>query len=303
MRFRPFGHSGTAVSAISLALTDTQKRMGPHDWVRVVYNALENGVNTFEIVGQDPNMLDGLGEALKVLDRHLVFVALRLGVAGHKQLDFSSENLARSVEAVLARTGIEYLDAVLLDEPGEDSLTPEALATLKALRSAGRARAIGISGENPSVDAYISTKQFDVLALPYNLTSGWTTRNRIRAALDHGMTVIGYGFYPEEMHQPEGPAIPFLTKRTLLGPRPTAVNPLAGAGTYTFLHETNGWSAEAICLAYALTQPALATIQLTTDQAERLAELAEITEKEMPPGLASRIEMARFGPVVGTAKA
>lgn len=296
MRFRPFGVTGTAVSAISLALTDGPKRLSAADWTRLTYAALENGVNTFEIVGRDPALLDGVAMGLQAVDRHLVFVALRLGSTGDRRYDFSAETLARTVEATLARGGFEYLDAVMLDDPADDALPPDALATLKALRAAGRTRMIGVSGVNPAVEAYISTRQFDVLAIPYNLTSGWTTRNRIRAALDHDMTVIGYDFYPEEMRslvQPSTPSI--LQRRSLLAPKATAANPLAGSGTYAFLEQTNGWTAEELCLAYALTQPALATIQITTDQAVRLTELADVTERELPPGLSSRIEMARFG--------
>lgn len=297
MRFRPFGVTGTAVSAISLALTDPSRRMSPTEWTRLTYDALENGVNCFEIVSADPAVIDGLGLGLKVLERHLVFVALRLGHSAAARFDFSAENLARSVEAVVARSGLEYLDAVLLDDPADDALPPEALATLKALRSAGRTRMIGVCGNGPAMDAYISTRQFDVLSLPYNLMSGWNTRNRIRAALDHDMTVMGHDFFPRDIEgfvQPQSSVPNILQRRPMLA-RPTRQNPLAGAGTYAFLNETHGWTAEEICLAYALTQPALATIQLTTDQAARLPELAEVTEKEMPPGLASRIEMARFG--------
>lgn len=296
MRFRPFGVTGTAVSAISLALSDGPKRLSPADWTRLTYAALESGVNTFEIVGRDPALLDGVSLGLQAVDRHLVFVALRLGSTGERKYDFSAENLARTVEATLARGGFEYLDAVLLDDPADDALPPEALSTLKALRSAGRTRMIGVCGQNPAVDAYITTRQFDILSIPYNLISGWTTRNRIRAALDNDMTVVGYDFFPGEMRellQPSAPSI--LQRRSLLGHRPTTANPLAGSGTYAFLEQTNGWTAEELCLAYALTQPALATIQITTDQAVRLAELADVTERELPAGLSSRIEMARFG--------
>ncbi len=289
MRYRPFGNTGTAVSAISLALTDLPRRLSASDWTRLTYKALEAGINTFEIVGRDPAILDGLGLGLKSLDRHLVFVALRLGSTGERKHDFSPDNLARG--------GFEYIDAVLLDDPADDALPPESLAMLKELRSQGRTRLIGVSGTNPAVDAYITTRQFDVLSIPYNLSSGWTTRNRIRAALDNDMTVMGYDFFPEEMRviAAQGAGTSILQRRPVSGAKPNATNPLAGSGTYAFMNYTTGWTPEDICLAYALTQPALATIQVTADQAGRLDALAEVTEREMPPGLSSRIEMARFG--------
>ena len=297
MRYRPFGNTGTAVSAVSLAMTDTQRRLSPADWTSIVYRALENGVNCFEVVGRDPAILDGLAHGLATLERHLVFVALRLGAMADRKNDFSAEAVTRTVEAMLARTGFDYIDAVLLDDPADDALPPDTLATLKALKAADRTRMIGVCGEDSAVDAYISTNAFDILSVPYSLASGWTTRNRIRAALDHGMTIMGYDFCPDEVHDRDQPS--FLAKRNMFKP----ANPLAGAGTYAFMHETRGWTAEEICMAYALTQPALATVQITTEQVERMDELCEVSEREMPAGLSSRIEMARFGNVRPQAKA
>jgi aryl-alcohol dehydrogenase-like predicted oxidoreductase len=299
MRYRPFGVTGTAVSAVSLALTDVQRRMSVAEWTGLVYRALENGVNCFEIVGQDPAIIDGLAKGVKTLERHLIFVALRIGSTVNRTADFSAQNVARTVEAVLARTGFDHLDAVLLDDPADDALPPEALATLKALRAAGRTRMIGISGHNPAVDAYISTRAFDVLAVPYSLTSGWITRNRIRAALDQDMSIIGHSFFPQEVNNPDAP--PLVARRNIFQRQAPALQGTSGG--YDFLQETRGWTPEDICLAYALTQPALATVQITTDQAARLTELCDIAEREMPPGLASRIEMARFGNAVIKGKA
>ncbi|MBP7649752.1 MAG: hypothetical protein KA744_07890, partial [Phenylobacterium sp.] len=70
--------------------------------------------------------------------------------------------------------------------------------------------------------------------------------------------------------------------------------PLAGAGTYAFLHQTHGWSAEEVCLAYALTEPAFATVQVEQFRAEAIERLALITDKDLPTGVAAQIEMARF---------
>ena len=46
--------------------------------------------------------------------------------------------------------------------------------------------------------------------------------------------------------------------------------------------------------AYALTEPSLATMQITSQQARRLEGLASVAERDLPAGLSSRIEMARF---------
>jgi aryl-alcohol dehydrogenase-like predicted oxidoreductase len=293
MRYRPLGATGTVVSAVSLALTDVPNRRRAEDWLELTYAALEAGVNSFEIVGVNPVLLDGLAQGLKSVERHLVFVGLRLGPTPEGR-DFSPAQIARRVESVIARTELDYLDLCLLDDPGEEELSAEALSTLKMLRATGRTRLIGVGGKGDALDAYISTGAFDALAMPYNLASGWMDRHRLKAAAAQDMAVIGYDFWPEQFHAPEGSGLVETVKRSLWGRSTPKENPLAGAGTYSFLYNTPGWSAEDICLAYALTEPSIATLQITAEAAERLETLAAITELEMPNGVASRIEMARF---------
>lgn len=298
MRYRPFGLSGIAMSAVSLALTDV-RGWQPQDWTNLIYKALEEGVNTFEIVGTSPAILEGVGEALADIERRLVFVALRVGRNPTGVQDFSAPTLKGTIEAVIARTGLEYLDAVLLDDPSVTALSPEALDVLKALRLTGATRTIGVRGEDPAMDFYISMGAFDVLSLPYGLSAGWLDRRRMKAAIDKGMAVIGYGFVPADIVAQAHNAQP--VKRGLFN-RGARANPLEGAGTYAFLQNTPGWTLEELCLAYALTEPSLATVQVDTEQAARLTDLASVAERDLPTGLSSRIEMARFSVSGGDAK-
>jgi aryl-alcohol dehydrogenase-like predicted oxidoreductase len=289
MRYRPFGQTGTAVSAVSLALTD-MKGWDVRDWTALVHAALEHGVNAFEIVGRSPAIVDGLAAGLDDLERRLVFVGLRLGVPVNGQRDYSAQTLSGAIQATVARAGLDYLDVVLLDDPAEDSLSPEALAALKAERARGTARMIGVAGLDPAIDFYIATGAFNVLAMPFGVMSGWLDRRRIRDAIDREMAVMGTAFVPDGLDRQVAEAQP---KRGLLG-RFKRSNPLEGVGTYAFLDTTPGWTMEEICLAYALTEPSLATMQITSQQARRLEGLASVAERDLPAGLSSRIEMARF---------
>jgi aryl-alcohol dehydrogenase-like predicted oxidoreductase len=298
MRYRPFGQTGTAVSAVSLALTD----MGgwdARDWTALIHTALEQGINAFEIVGQSPSILEGLAAGLGDLERRLLFVGLRLGVPVHGHRDYSPPALVGAIQAAVAKTGLDYLDVVLLDDPAEDSLSPEALAALKAERARGTVRMIGVSGLDPAIDFYISTGAFQVLAMPFGVMSGWLDRRRIREAIDREMAVLGTSFVPEGLAEQVAEAKP---KRGLLGLR-TRSNPLEGVGTYAFLDTTPGWTMEEICLAYALTEPSLATMQVTSEQSRRLEALASVAERDLPAGLSSRIEMARFSHSGGASQA
>jgi len=70
--------------------------------------------------------------------------------------------------------------------------------------------------------------------------------------------------------------------------------PLAGVGTYAFLAATRGWSAEQLCVAYALTEPAISTVQMPVETRERLTELAAAADRDLPSTVSAQIEMARF---------
>ena len=293
MRYRPLGVTGMSVSIVSMALNDTEGRNRAADWRALVYTALEHGVNAFEVIGRHPAIAEGLVEALQAVERRLVFVAWRLGATmshtGVMMRDFSPSGLAYSTDAILARTGLEYLDAVVLDDPHSEELPTEALNALKDIRAAGKTRMLGVAGEDDAIDAYITTGAFDILATPFNLTSGWKQRLRLKAAVERNMGIIGYDHHPQSLRRNHAQA----SKPAIWGGR---AKPLGGMGTYAFLDATNNWKAEELCLAYALTEPCLATVQVDADRPERLAALADVAERDLPPGVGAQIEMARFGP-------
>jgi aryl-alcohol dehydrogenase-like predicted oxidoreductase len=269
-------------------------RTTPQAWRELVFTAFECGINAFEVVGRQPALVEGLGQAIQAVERRLLFIALRLGptVAPNGSIvrDFSPESLLLSLESFLGRIGLEYADAVILDDPQMEELSPAALDGLKAMREAGRARMLGVSGDGPATDAYISAGAFDLLATPFNLVSGWKERLRLKAALEQDMAVLGYGYYPEQF---QGGA----SRADLKANRSSAEHPLAGIGTYAFLERTANWSAEEICLAYALTEPSLATVQIDTDRLETIEAFADVPERDLPTGVPAQIEMARFTPV------
>ncbi|MFT4255208.1 MAG: aldo/keto reductase, partial [Caulobacter sp.] len=69
---------------------------------------------------------------------------------------------------------------------------------------------------------------------------------------------------------------------------------LANLGGYDFLDSTPGWTAQELCLGYALTEPSLATVQVITRKRDKLEALAQVVERDLPTGCAAQIEMARF---------
>ncbi|WP_296819122.1 aldo/keto reductase [Brevundimonas sp.] len=297
MRYRPFGRSGNAVSAVTLNLGDATLARGRAGARDLVVAAMEHGVNTFHLECADPVLAELAGSAMAAVDRRLVFLAVRIGQRterGRRVRDFSPESLTASIDQVLAASRLGHIDLVLLDEPAVDELPQATLSALKALRSAGSVRMLGVAGDEDVMDAYVSTNAFDVLVTPFNVEASWATRNRIRAAVERDMAVIGYDYFPKTLSSPKKAETHGQPKRGLFGLGGPKKDPIfKGVGTFAFLHQTPNWTAEEICLAYALTEPTLSTVLIDTADDKRLEELTAIPDRDLPPGLPAQIEMAR----------
>ncbi len=289
MRYRPLGPGGAIVSAISVKLGDDPARPRASDWIALVYAALESGISTFEVAADEPIAIDGLSQALKGVDRRLVFLAWRL--PGGPGRDRSPPALSAHIDSALTRTGLDYLDALMIDEPGPDEIADEAMAALAKAKASGKVRFLGVMGQGEATVQHVAAGGFDLLGAPFNITSGWKERNLVRSAGATEMAIVGSQYYPRAFHAAAAAA-------HKAGAGKPGGEPLRGVGSYAFLDKTPGWTAEEICLSYALTEPALATVQVRPASIAHLEKLAEVPDREMPPGLAAQIEMARFSPQV-----
>jgi aryl-alcohol dehydrogenase-like predicted oxidoreductase len=290
MRYRPFGRSGAAVSALSLGLTDAPMRADHR--IRLIYGALESGINTFDIHGRDPAVAQAVGEALASIERQMVFVSLRVGWSvdrnGVRFRDLSPEGVTGAIEAFLARTQLGRLDVAILDLQEGETLPPHVIPSLQSARSAGRVRMLGVSG-GESTDEHIGTGDFDVLVTAFNLQSGWIERNRLRRAGQADMAILGCNFHPVGLGGTEPEAKPTGPLGRLFGGVKERT-----PHAYEFLERTPGWTAEQICLGFALTEPSLASVQTMVRDPADIESLASITERELPTGVAAQIEMARI---------
>ena len=298
MRYRPFGQAGQAVSALTLSLGPRDIARGPEAGRELIYSALEAGINSYRLETADPVLAEVLGQALKHVDRKLVQVSLMLGAGDGRRgsdRDFSAEGITSAIDRALAISGLGWFDLAILDEPAEHELPQTTLNALKALRATERVRLLGISGEGEVMDTYVSTGAFDVLATPFHVNSPWQIRSRLRVAREADMAIFVYDYFPESLDTAKKAAAVHKPKKGLFsfGGSKSKADPLAHAGTFAFLHQTNNWPAEAICLAYALPDPSVSSVLIRASDPERLNMLAQVPDRDMPPGLAAQIEMAR----------
>lgn len=285
MRYRPFGISGMTVSAITLRLSD-QSRLRASEWRALVFAAIENGVNSFQIDGSSPALLQGAAEAFASVERRLLFLTWRLrDEAGQ----FTREVVDRMMTAAFDDLGLDYLDLVLLNDLMGPELPPTAGAALRALHEGRAIRGLGIASRGDVDPALTGSGLVTALSSPFNLSSGWAERNRVRSAVSQNLAVIGEDFWPQTLR--EMSSKPLIPKPSLWRRRS---DPLADVGGYEFLTGTPGWSGEEICLGYALTEPSLATVQITADTKAEIERLAAVVERDLPNGVCAQIEMARF---------
>lgn len=284
MRYRPFGATGIAVSALTLRLADSS-RLRASDWRALVFTALENGVNSFQIDGDAPEMLQGAGEAFASVERRLLFLTWRVRQDANQLGQQTLDGLRRSAYEGL---GLDYLDLVLINDPQASSLPMNFEAGLQALWSARALGGLGVASRGDIHPGLLANGLVTAVSSPYNLSSGWAERHRIRQASQNNFAVIGEDFWPQALRElaDQAPRRPsFWQRRT---------DPLADVGGYEFLNKTPGWSGEDICLGYALTEPSLATVRITADTRQEVERLAEVVERDLPTGVCAQIEMARF---------
>ncbi|MBW3558750.1 MAG: aldo/keto reductase [Proteobacteria bacterium] len=287
MRYRPLSGQGAVVSAVSLRLrADTLTHA---EAVAAIHGAVEQGVNFFDLAGDDVRLLEAVGEALGGVDRDLLVLAVRIG--GDR--NFDARVLQGRIVDALRRLRVGYVNAVILDQPSGEELSTQTLSMLKAARASGKVRMLGLAGTDESLDLLIATGAFDLLMLPFNLTSGQCERRRLMEASKRDMAVVGYDPWPQMFRAKPATsqAKPGLLARVFQS-RPA--DPLSGVGTYAFLDQTPGWTSEEICLAYALTDVKLASVQVEVTDVDHLARLAAIADRELPPASAAQVEMARF---------
>ncbi len=277
MRYRPYTNTGLSSSAITLSLREGQS--APEAY-KLVCTALECGVNSFSFAAGDIGAAEAVRQAVAVVGRRVLILMLRL--------DLDGPPFERQVRTALAASGATYLDALMLDQPAPGVLTRAELGDLEAIREARLTTRLALAGDAPITDEYLPQIDFDVLAIRYNICSGWPERNLLKHAAERGMTVLGYGPHVDPAEPP--PASPVVRGLARLIRRPQMASP----EVYAFLDQTRTWTGQQITLAYALTEPGLASIIVEPDTPQMLESLSEAVERELPAGVAAQIEIARF---------
>lgn len=171
------GRTGLAASRIGIGTEHLHEQ--PRETVQaVVRQAIEGGVNYFDIVFSFPEYLDNLHGAFQGC-RERVLLAAHLG-SGEKNGQYCKMRGVRQCEttfrSLLSRLETEYVDVLFLHNfnalnDWERVARPGGVLDLAVrLREEGRARCLGISAHYPAVaERAVDTGEVGVVMFPINL--------------------------------------------------------------------------------------------------------------------------------------
>lgn len=147
-----WGASGKQVSAVALGCMRLE-RLNTTDAAAYIAKAMELGINFFD----HADIYGGgkcetiFGQALQKLDvkREDMWIQSKCGIVPGTMYDFSKEHILNSVDGILSRLGVDYLDSLLLHRP-DALMEPEEVAeAFDILEESGKVRHFGVSNHTP----------------------------------------------------------------------------------------------------------------------------------------------------------
>jgi aryl-alcohol dehydrogenase-like predicted oxidoreductase len=293
MRYRPFGRSGLALSSIGLRLSWEGVRHNQNLASKLIMAALENGINTYHFDSTHPELLKVAAETFSLVERRLLFIS----VAGHEEgspnprSEYELTPLRERLKAVIREAELGWVDVLMCHAEAFDFIPDNAWAFIDALKSSGMLKFMGASANTDRIKAIIDHGGFSILATAFDIDTSWDKRHLLDEAVSKNMGLFGHSYYPHA-YRKASDVVPKAARKSWLWGK--AADPLAGSGTYAFLHQTPDWNAEELCLGYALTQASLTTVLIAPNSVDQLEALANTSERYLPSSVPAQIEMARF---------
>lgn len=296
MRYRSFGEGGQSISTVLVAVDSAEAATISDHYLS---GCLALGVNAFEARLDDLSAIQALGRTASSVERTMLVVGLRIPVGDARTpRDLSRETLIRQLQDALRNTGLRWIDYLMVEDPAQGELGPSFFMTVEAARHAKRLRYVGVSGDSVAITDVIEQGGMQIYAAPYNLRCTQFVRKRMRQAEATNVMILGYDHYPSAIRKvqsaPAAAASGFLQFLGLGGARR---EPADDDSPYSFLNYVRDWTAEQVCLSYALNEPSLSAARITAPDFETLKGLIAASERELPNGLSAQIELARVADI------
>ena len=173
--------------------------------IKAVEAALEQGINFFDHAdiykgGKAEAVFSSIWDA-KLVDRESIFIQSKCGIRLMNDLyegsaphyDFSYEHIMHSVDGILSRLKVDYLDSLLLHRP-DTLMEPEEVAkAFSKLKESGKVRYFGVSNHNGAqidflqsyLDEPLVANQMELSLLQSNLIDEGLNVNSLVNPLDY----------------------------------------------------------------------------------------------------------------------
>lgn len=290
MRQIKIGNTNFSASAIAFGIMRMNK-LSVDEAVKALETAHDTGINfidSSDIYGHGKSE-EIFGEALEKssLSRDDFYIQSKTGIFEDEsqnykttRYDFSKEHIIKSVDGILSRMKIDYLDSLLLHRPDALMDPAEIAAAFDELQKDGKVRHFGVSNFNPmqvellqaglSQKLLINQLQLSVMhtgPIDFNIHTNMTDARSIdhdRGVLDysrlHNMTVQAWS--PFQYGQIEGNFIG--------SPKFPEVN-----DALQKLADKKGVSKNAIAAAWILRHPAICQVIIGTMTPEHIVDSAK----------------------------
>ncbi len=146
------GSSNMNVSSISLGCMRING-LEENKAQKLIEKAYDLGINFFDHAdiygkGECEEIFGGILKKSNI-NRDSIFIQSKCGIVPGKMFDFSKEHILKSVDGILKRLNIEYLDVLLLHRPDTLMEPQEVSEAFDMLYNQGKVREFGVSNQNP----------------------------------------------------------------------------------------------------------------------------------------------------------
>jgi D-threo-aldose 1-dehydrogenase len=205
------------------------------------------------------------------------------GPGVRRVFDFSRDGIRRSLDASLARLGVDKVDILFLHDPDDhwQQAIDEAWPTLAALRDDGVVRSIGAGmNQTAMLTRFVQETDMDVVLLAgrYTLLEQEALDDLLPACLERGASVViggvfNSGLLADPHHQPT------------FNYQPAAPDVLAKALRIDDVCALHGVAIAAAALQFPLGHPAITTVLVGARSAHEVEQNSRFIETPIPEQL------------------
>ena len=197
--------------------------------------------------------------------------------------DFSADGVRRSLDASLARLGLDHVDIALIHDPdahGEQAVR-EAYPALEMLRAQGCVRAIGVGmNQVPMLARFVADTDIDVVLIAgrYTLLDQSAGVELLPAALDRGVAVIIGGVFNSGVLAAPGAGATYDYQAA-----PGRL--IAHAQALEALCASFGVPLRAVAARFPLRNPAVASVLIGARSGAEVTDAIQLRRAEIPAAL------------------